>query len=592
MTNPRDPDALLSAYLAEGMEVLPDRVVDSVLDEVHRTRQRAVLDPWRTPMMFRPALVAAVLAALVATGSFLVLSRVNLDPRPSAPPSMPSVVGPTPTPGRPSERPTPSAVTNPGGVWITTGMMGTPRDGPAAVRLLDGRVLVLGGSTGSEASGDYSTLRSAELYDPLTGTWTATTSMANPHEGGATLLHDGRVLVGDLEGATPEDPTSGIHGAEIYDPQSGNWTETGKMVNGGVVTTLLRDGKVLVTGNGAAPMGNGSAQVFDPDQMTWTAAGRMIYPRHGHAAILLLDGRVLVVGGHIVPEFPTDSAELFDPATGTWTATANMHIPRELIHGFLQPDGKVLVLGSTDGDPLSVELYDPASGTWTSTGDVSTPGTSHEHATLLQDGRILLTGDDSTPAELYDPAIGSWSAAAPMLRPHSMAVLLLDGTVLMAGGQDCLDQVCVATASAELYVPAGVAPPSLPAFPPPPPPVIPTPTPRPSPYPPATGPVPPNARPWLVTVVNDSSQPVTLFLAEDDASDTLDKLCGSVTPNVVPAETTMEVSFLLPAKNVRGCALLVNPVPGDLNGLFETFEVPMAGNVWIKADGQIGWLGP
>ncbi len=592
MTTMRDPDALLAAYLADGMEVLPDRVVDSVLDEVHRTRQRVVFHPRRTPMMFRPALVAAVLAALVATGSFLVLSGVNLDPRPSARPSLPGIVGPSPTPGGPSERPTPTAVTNPGGVWILTGTMGTPRDGPATVRLLDGRVLVLGGSTGSEASGDYSNLTSAELYDPLTGTWTASASMVNPHEGDATLLHDGRVLVGDLDGASPDDPTSGVHGAEIYDPQSGTWTETGKMVNGGVVTTLLRDGKVLVTGNGVAPTGNGSAQVFDPDQMTWTAAGRMIYPRHGHAAILLLDGRVLVVGGHIVPEVATDSAELFDPATGTWTATANMHIPRELIHGFLQPDGKVLVLGSTDGDPLSAELYDPASGTWTSTGDVSTPGTSHEHATLLQDGRILLTGDDSTPAELYDPATGSWSAATPTLRPHSTAVLLLDGTVLMAGGSACSDQVCVPTGSAELYVPAGVAPPPLPAFPTPPPPVFPTPTPRPSAYPPATGPVPPNARPWTVTVVNDSAQPVTLFMAEDDASDTLKELCGSVTPNVVPAGVTEQVTLMLPATNVRGCALFVNPVPGDLGGLFETFEVPKPGKVWITADGQIGWLGP
>jgi hypothetical protein len=155
-----------------------------------------------------------------------------------------------------------------------------------------------------------------------------------------------------------------------------------------------------------------------------------------------------------------------------------------------------------------------------------------------------------------------------------------------------LEGVCVTSGSAELYVPAGVAPPPLPAFPTPPPPVIPTPTPRPSPYPPATGPVPPNARPWTVTVANDSSQPVTLFLAEVDESDTLATLCGSVTPNVVPADTTMEVALLLPAKDVRGCSLLVNSLPGDLGGLFETSEVPMAGKVWITADGQIGWLGP
>ena len=48
MTKPRDPEALLTTYLLEGMGVLPDRVVDAVLDEVHRTRQRTVFGPRRT----------------------------------------------------------------------------------------------------------------------------------------------------------------------------------------------------------------------------------------------------------------------------------------------------------------------------------------------------------------------------------------------------------------------------------------------------------------------------------------------------------------------------------------------------------------
>ena len=49
MTKARDPEVLLTAYLAIGMDALPDRVADSVMDEVHRTRQRVVLGPWRTP---------------------------------------------------------------------------------------------------------------------------------------------------------------------------------------------------------------------------------------------------------------------------------------------------------------------------------------------------------------------------------------------------------------------------------------------------------------------------------------------------------------------------------------------------------------
>ena len=39
----------------------------------------------------------------------------------------------------------------------------------------------------------------AELYDPESGTWSATGSMLKPHACGfrATLLRDGRVLVGE-----------------------------------------------------------------------------------------------------------------------------------------------------------------------------------------------------------------------------------------------------------------------------------------------------------------------------------------------------------------------------------------------------------
>ena len=93
----------------------------------------------------------------------------------------------------PSAGPTASAITRPTGVWIATGSMGTPRSGHTAVRLLDGRVLVAGGSDGQ------ADLTSAELYDPASGTWSATGNMLNPHGGfPATLLRDGKVLVGDV----------------------------------------------------------------------------------------------------------------------------------------------------------------------------------------------------------------------------------------------------------------------------------------------------------------------------------------------------------------------------------------------------------
>ena len=166
--------------------------------------------------------------------------------------------------------------------------MGTPRHGHTAVRLLDGRVLVAGGTGYPQGGGDPDLyLTSAELYDPDSGTWTATGNMVHPYAGfDATLLRDGKVLVWVNEG----DPDNEIIGAEVYDPESGTWSATGKTVTSGGRATLLRDGRVLV-------VGIDGAELYDPDTRTWTATGKMITPRYGPAAVLLPDGKVLAAGG-------------------------------------------------------------------------------------------------------------------------------------------------------------------------------------------------------------------------------------------------------------------------------------------------------
>jgi hypothetical protein len=110
MTTPRrDPAALLSAYLAVGMEVLPDRVVDAVLDEVHRTRQRTVIGPWRNPTMnsYAKLAIAAVVVVVVSVGG-LVLLR----PGDSSGPGGASTATPSPT-RSPSAAPTPSRAASP-----------------------------------------------------------------------------------------------------------------------------------------------------------------------------------------------------------------------------------------------------------------------------------------------------------------------------------------------------------------------------------------------------------------------------------------------------------------------------------------------
>jgi hypothetical protein len=175
-------------------------------------------------------------------------------------------------------------------------------------------VLVAGG-LGS--SGDA--LASAELYDPATGTWSATTSLNTARTfHTATLLANGQVLVAAGDGSPPA--FDSLASAELYDPATGDWTATGALntARGEHTATLLPDGKVLVAA-GETPGGLlTSAELYDPTAGSWSATASLNTARANHTATLLADGKVLVAGG-----FPAlTSAELFSPTDSTSTAVS------------------------------------------------------------------------------------------------------------------------------------------------------------------------------------------------------------------------------------------------------------------------------
>lgn len=334
--------------------------------------------------------------------------------------------------------------------------MVTPRNHHTATLLLDGRVLVAGG-----ISDDL--VAQAELYDPITSTWTATGAMAGGRYGHtATLLFDGRVLVTGGLFAGSDNP---VASAELYDAETGLWTVTGSMKGPRTLhtATLLPDGRVLIAGGSQYNTEGGalaSAELYDPDRGTWTAAKSMDEARYGHTVTPLVEGMFLVAGGFPggggvspVPQI-LDSAELYDYRRGTWSATGTMDSARGKHEATSLPDGNVLVVGL--GPLRSAEVYDVESGRWSATGRMADARFAFA-MTSLPDGRVLVAGgygnDDAgllASAELYDPAGRDWKVIDDMIAPRQdhTATILSNGDVLVAGGSE--DQ----QVSAEVYHPS------------------------------------------------------------------------------------------------------------------------------------------
>ena len=203
----------------------------------------------------------------------------------------------------------------------------------------------------------------------------------------------------------------------------------------------------------------------------FTVTGSMTSARESHTATLLNDGKVLVVGGdarevlrycgppfHCTRHVPLASAELFDPASGSFAGTGNMVAPRTLHAATLLGDGKVLVTGGDSGNDFSTplataEIFDISTGMFTPTSNMVNARAGHT-ATLLANGKVLVAGGSSgDAAELFDPATGEFTATGSMetSRTNATATLLKNGDVLVTGGDDASGNP---VATAELYDPA------------------------------------------------------------------------------------------------------------------------------------------
>ncbi|CAF4268943.1 unnamed protein product [Rotaria socialis] len=280
--------------------------------------------------------------------------------------------------------------------------------------------------------------------------WSNTGNMTNIRYGHtSSVLKNGKVLVTGGYGIN-----TSLNSTELYDPSNGIWKTSSSMRNARVWHTesVLEDGTVLITGG--INYNNSylnTAELYDPIGGTWAMTANMNNRRCLHTASILFDGNVLVCGGINIY---SNRAEIYDPLLRIWTVTSNMSDAREYHTASVLLDGKVLVAGGRGVYSSTPQIYQYYSPVARLIG-VDTPNNQPAPNLLNSDGTVsslYSNGIGQNSSELYDPSTGIWTLTGSMNTgryAHSASVLA-SGKVLIAGGiyNDTLLN------SAELYDPS------------------------------------------------------------------------------------------------------------------------------------------
>jgi hypothetical protein len=202
------------------------------------------------------------------------------------------------------------------------------------------------------------------------GTWRLLLDRGNAAK---AILLNGQVLVAGgqlVASGTAGQPGESTASAELYSPDNGTSELVKDMIEAraGCSATVLKDGRVFLAGGERVQRKAGtivrsvlsSTEIFNPKTKSFAQGPQLSNPRAQHSALLLKDGRVLLVGGQTLPGFTSiPTAEIFDPRANTCTAISSMKRARRAPTLVLLRSGDVLVVGGNLAGCTELELFDP-----------------------------------------------------------------------------------------------------------------------------------------------------------------------------------------------------------------------------------------
>ena len=289
------------------------------------------------------------------------------------------------------------------GAFVAAGEMATERESHTATLLNSGKVLVTGGSS------DKTYLEKTEIFDPASMKWTAGPDMSQSRwDHAAVRLKNNWVLVTGGFGSS-----GSISAVTLYDPSSNTFKTPAaamKVKRRGHTMTLLSDGRVLIAGgiydgkNTWTWKSSDTTEIYDPKNGSFTAGPQMARGRNAHTATVRANGSVLIVGGVAWgATSPKILNDLYDPVKGTMTTVAYPASYLPAGHSaMLLSDGRVLVVD----DERTVAFSPKMGGVWDTLPTLPDKRWGFS-ATLLKTNKVLVVGGvlSSSPYTLAKTAL-------------------------------------------------------------------------------------------------------------------------------------------------------------------------------------------
>jgi hypothetical protein len=357
--------------------------------------------------------------------------------------------------------------------WTDAAPIPEPRGADVVVPLADGTLLVTAGQGGNAVLNQL--YRSTWIFDPSRNRWNR---VGDLHTGrispSAVRLSDGRVLLVEGSVVRPDlatagagqDPFQPVASAEVYDPSMKTWSTVGdlSLARNGLALVALPHGAALAVGGctfresqpGFGALAN--AEVFDPVASRWTASRPLPEARCAPSTAGMADGRALVIGG-IVDQpngFGTaPGALLFDSRFGSWASAGSpigsgalplggpsRFAPPAASAGVLLGDGRVFVpavqagpmRGRVTTTIVGGQLFSPSTGAWsfatsTAADFASRFGDPTPVPVALPSGRVVVLLD--TVALAFDPEAQPPTGQALDSLSLTWLILGLDGGLFL-----------------------------------------------------------------------------------------------------------------------------------------------------------------